>query len=105
MTSGVDTPHGEEALRKALADFCNAFTNRGETTSLKQWNDRMKSAYDNAVLALGGQTHPSETKAIQHPQSHDEATKRIGECVREIEMIADTFGYDPYEWLQPREEL
>lgn len=36
---------------------------------------------------------------LTHPQSHDEAQKRIAECVREIEMIADTFGYDPFEWL------
>jgi hypothetical protein len=33
------------------------------------------------------------------PQGHAEAQDRIAQCVREIEMIADTFGYDPYEWL------
>lgn len=41
---------------------------------------------------------------VQCPTSHEAATKRIGECVREIEMIADTFGYDPYQWLVSTED-
>lgn len=45
----------------------------------------------------------SETRTVPQPQSHDEAQKRIGECVREIEMIADSFGYDPFEWLADSE--
>ncbi len=39
-------------LLAALTDFCNAFTNRGETTSLHEWNNRMKAAYAAAVEAL-----------------------------------------------------
>lgn len=52
------------AMRTALTEFCNAFNNRGETTSIKEWNDRMKVAYDAAVLALGGYSEPK-------PQSSD----------------------------------
>lgn len=38
------------------------------------------------------------------PQTHDGAQRRIAECVREIEIIADKFGYDPCEWLVGQEE-
>ena len=41
-------------LRVALAEFCEAFTNRGETTPLHEWNNRMKAAHANALEALAG---------------------------------------------------
>lgn len=41
----------------------------------------------------------SAERAIYHPTGHDDAKQRLGELVREIEMICDAFGYDPYEWL------
>ena len=43
-----------ELLRKSLTDFCIAFENRGETTSLQEWNKRLKSACDNAREVLAG---------------------------------------------------
>lgn len=30
---------------------------------------------------------------------HEQAQARIAQCVRVIEILSDTFGYDPYEWL------
>lgn len=47
-------------LESALRAFCEAFTNRGETTSIKEWNDRMKAAHDNAREALAGRLPYSE---------------------------------------------
>lgn len=41
-------------LRPALIGFCEAFTNRNQTTSLKEWNYRMKIAHANALEALAG---------------------------------------------------
>ena len=53
-----DGPSNGQLLRSALTEFCNAFNNRGETTSLKEWNDRMRAAYEHGILALGGYTAP-----------------------------------------------
>jgi hypothetical protein len=39
---------------------------------------------------------PSETGT---PSGHEAAKVRIAELVREIEILSDEFGYDPYEWL------
>jgi hypothetical protein len=38
-------------------------------------------------------------KALIAPRGHDEAHERINQCFREIEIICDTFGYDPAQWL------
>jgi hypothetical protein len=38
-------------------------------------------------------------KVLIAPRGHDEAHERINECFREIEIICDTFGYDPAQWL------
>lgn len=56
---------------------------------------------EHAALRKRIDTHLSGSVAseIRAPQGHDQAMARIEECVREIEMIADTFGYDPCEWL------
>lgn len=47
----------------------------------------------------------SAERAIKNPQNHDQAQARIAECVREIEMIADSFGYDQTEWLTSDEAV
>ena len=44
----------ETATTKALRDFCEAFENRNETTSLHIWNNRLKAAYANAKEVLAG---------------------------------------------------
>jgi hypothetical protein len=49
-------------LRGALTSFCEAFDNRGETTSLKEWNSRLKLAYANAREALAGREPYSDPK-------------------------------------------
>ena len=54
----------EQPLRVALQAFCNAFTNNGKTSSLRDWNYRMKEAYDKAVLALGGYSEPLPTPKV-----------------------------------------
>lgn len=33
------------------------------------------------------------------PRSHDEAQERVQFHVRQIQIIADAFGYDPSQWL------
>jgi hypothetical protein len=38
--------------QKALAEFVEAFENRGETTSLYEWNQRLKSANEKARSIL-----------------------------------------------------
>lgn len=53
-------------LERVLTEFCHAFNNRGKTTSLKEWNDRMKVVYDDAQEVLAGRLPYSEPK-----QSHD----------------------------------
>ena len=52
----------ERLLRAALTAFCEAFENRGETTSLKEWNGRLKLANDSAREALVGREPYSEPK-------------------------------------------
>jgi hypothetical protein len=37
--------------------------------------------------------------SIERPNGHDAAKERIAACVREIQIIADEFGYDQSEWL------
>ena len=54
----------KEPMRFALQRFCNAFTNNAKTSSLRDWNFRMKEAYDNAVLALGGYSEPLPTGKV-----------------------------------------
>ena len=54
----------EEPLRLSLQGFCNAFNNNGKTSSLRDWNYRMKEAYDKAVLALGGYSAPLPTPQV-----------------------------------------
>lgn len=43
-----------ELAHKSLAEFCEAFENRGETTSLREWNNRLVRAYENAKEILAG---------------------------------------------------
>jgi hypothetical protein len=38
-------------------------------------------------------------RTLSAPHGHDEAQVRIAQCIREIEVIADEFGYDPAQWL------
>lgn len=57
----------QEPIRLALQQFCNAFTNNGKTSSLRDWNYRMKEAYDNAVLALGGYSEPTPEPNVDGP--------------------------------------
>lgn len=40
-------------LRAALTGFREAFANRGETTSLYEWNERLKAADAKAAHVLG----------------------------------------------------
>ena len=40
-----------------------------------------------------------QSAVVQRPQGHDAAQARLAECVREIEIICDEFGYDHAEWL------
>ena len=54
----------KEPVRLALQQFCNAFSNNGKTSSLRDWNYRMKEAYDKAVLALGGYSEPLPTPQV-----------------------------------------
>ena len=39
------------------------------------------------------------SKTLVRPDNHEAAKARIAECVREIEIICDEFGYDQTEWL------
>ena len=54
----------KDPLRLALQGFCNAFNNNAKTSSLRDWNYRMKEAYDKAVLALGGYSEPLPTPQV-----------------------------------------
>jgi hypothetical protein len=49
-------------LERSLRDFCTAFENEGKTSSLKEWNDRLKTAYKNAGEALAGREPYAEPK-------------------------------------------
>jgi hypothetical protein len=46
-------------LRAALQGFRDAFANCGETTSLHEWNQRLKAADAVAAAALGSSVHQS----------------------------------------------
>ena len=48
---------------------------------------------------------PCSERAVAAPQGHDAAIERINQCFREIEIICDTFGYDPSQWLVIDDEL
>lgn len=50
--SGIERAN---SLHAALWEFHEAFNNRGETTSLKEWNDRMRVADEKAIKELGPQ--------------------------------------------------
>lgn len=67
----------EQRLRTALTAFCNAFTNRGETTSLHEWNASMKATYDEAVLALGGYSAPKEHIDLSDSERSTYPTARV----------------------------
>ena len=58
--AGAELTSPQDDLRMALTNLCDAFNNRGETTSIKEWNDRMKVAHDNAREALAGRLPFSE---------------------------------------------
>lgn len=47
--------------------------------------------------------HRHKRQAERHTIGHTQAQARIQQCVREIEVLCDQFGYDPYEWLASRE--
>lgn len=65
---------------------------------------RLARAYLDALDVINAtplsETPPSGTaNDLVAPRGHDEAHARINQCFREIEIICDTFGYDPAQWL------
>lgn len=52
----VRAVNNHEALVEALAEFIEAFGNRGESTSLHVWDQRLKAARDKARAALASAT-------------------------------------------------
>ena len=56
-TVPVDLSMGME---RALRKFCEAFNNKGDTTSLAIWNARMKEAYDDAQKVLASFSEPKD---------------------------------------------
>lgn len=67
----VDSRPEEANLRAALAEFCEAFRNRGETTSLHEWGERLKAVHANALEALAGRLPYAEP--VCAPQQRDPA--------------------------------
>lgn len=51
------------------------------------------------VVAGVDMCHRHRRQAERHAIGHDQAQKRIEQCVREIEILCDQFGYDRNEWL------
>lgn len=60
--SGTQSETASPAPIIALRQFCVAYENRGETTSLKEWSDRLKFAYGSAQEVLSGREPYSEPK-------------------------------------------
>lgn len=88
----VESPvEWHECEKVAFDDWWNArgehkFTETRHMAAGAAWFARAEAA----ASAIG---------AIPQPQNHDQAQARIVECVNEISIIADSFGYDPFEWL------
>lgn len=61
VTVPVPSRNRANDLFAALLEFHNAFCNRDETTSLHVWNERMKSADENAVAVLNAAPHAEPT--------------------------------------------
>lgn len=51
------------------------------------------------VVAGVDMCHRHKRQAERHAIGHDNARQRIEQCVREIEILCDQFGYDRNEWL------
>lgn len=67
-----------------LSWFANAIVCGEDTYRWRQEKESQRTAATHSTPARMG---------------HDEAQAQIAEHVRAIEIIADEFGYDPYEWL------
>lgn len=71
VTVPVPSRNRANDLFSALLEFHNAFCNRDETTSLHVWNERMKSADENAVAVLNAAPHSAsqpDTVAVPREQ-------------------------------------
>ena len=69
VDDGVATVQTRFGVIEALEDFCRAFENLDETTSLAVWNARMRTAYENAREVLAGRMpyadpQPSDQGAV-----------------------------------------
>lgn len=67
VTVPVPSRNRANDLFSALLEFHNAFCNRDETTSLHVWNERMKSADENAVAVLNAAPHSSQPDTVAVP--------------------------------------
>lgn len=69
VTVPVPSRNRANDLFSALLEFHNAFCNRDETTSLHVWNERMKSADENAVAVLNAAPHSSQPDTVAVPMT------------------------------------
>ena len=87
------------------------YRNEHETDPLKAINDLLSYEVE---IALDPQVSSDaqalidrgKAEAIQPAQehiTHDVAQRKIAACVREIEILCDSFGYDPAQWLADHE--
>lgn len=74
-----------ESLRAALGQFRDAFANRGETTSLHEWNERLKVADAFAARALAADPPPADSGL----PTDAEASRNMAQALARIREIAD----------------
>lgn len=59
-----------------------------------------KSHAERAVVQSESEASVTRSAGTRiEPQGHDEAQELIASHVQQIQIIADAFGYDPFEWL------
>lgn len=65
---------------------------------------RQENWEKSAILAKRIDAHLSRAESKEQPEgTHEWAKARINDFVREIEIICDSFGYDPFEFLADNE--
>jgi hypothetical protein len=97
-----------EDLAAKLDDEC--ITKEGDLSwikailTIREWCSKINAAPQvppSAGSHSGEDLDPTGAapSSIERPNGHDAAKERIAACVREIQIIADEFGYDQSEWL------
>lgn len=99
IASETGLSHSEQLVRTALAAFCDAFNNRGETTSLHEWNKRLQTANNNATEALAGRLPYAEPSGAERKISDQDRRWRFLEhgCqwVSWTPTGGETVSFDP----------